>query len=403
MTEPKFTAPSPPELAAPKPPELAAPGAVGQGQGLRFSGTDAVLNDAAFQVFCWDSSRFVLDRKLEDASRNQGVVNLMQDKKNGSDKVAVKRMPLEWVQADHASFCKRHSASASERPWYDIAIANFLTKEGSSFACRLYGVFADSTSLYVVSSFASGGDLFDWCKGHGRRLPGKSREALIWPIAKHLFMALQALHDYGICHRDISLENALVHNEADGSICVKLIDYGMASVGREHSCEVRGKYSYQAPEMHRGSRTYDGFLSDAFAAGVVLFCLGVNEYPWNSTEPGKCKKFIFAEQSGLTALLKTCASGKRGHETLVDILSPSFVSLQLGLLEFRPAHRLTLGEGALAERRSVWSSQWLSPDGRLTLDEAEAPSYAAPGSGDDDAPVWSPPSSPSCGFLRSRV
>ena len=49
--------------------------------------------------------------------------------------------------------------------------------------------------------------------------------------------------------------------------------------------EVRGKQSYQAPEMH-GSDTYDAFLADDFALGVVVFAMAVQDYPWTATKKG---------------------------------------------------------------------------------------------------------------------
>merc|ERR1719162_2925839 len=98
-----------------------------------------------------------------------------------------------------------------------------------------------------------------------------------------LFRAVQQLHDMQIAHRDISLENVLQTHEVTGAATIRMIDFGMASTRREFRHSVRGKSSYQAPEMHTDSK-YDAFLSDTFAVGVIVFMILLQDYPWTSTK-----------------------------------------------------------------------------------------------------------------------
>merc|ERR1719199_816037 len=93
-----------------------------------------------------------------------------------------------------------------------------------------------------------------------------------------------------VVHRDISLENILLTSSGKDNPSVKLIDFGMASTGRIFRNSPRGKASYEAPEMRNGGE-YDAFLSDSFAAGVVVYGLLLKDYPWLSTKPGQCKRF----------------------------------------------------------------------------------------------------------------
>merc|ERR1719330_505265 len=76
----------------------------------------------------------------------------------------------------------------------------------------------------------------------------------------------------------------------------------MTSTGRRFRNEVRGKASYQAPEVH-DDKEYDGFLSDAFAVGVTIYATLMKDYPWLSTRPGGCKCFEFYRKYGLRAYL----------------------------------------------------------------------------------------------------
>lgn len=314
----------------------------------------------------WDARRFLAEQKLQDANRNEGAVFLMRDMEAGGCFVAVKQMPLTWTQADVASFDKKHPSS-SERPWLDIAVVAELNEKGCAFACKFIGVFLDNTFLYVVSSLANGGDLFDWC-GAVVEPVGLEREQIIQPVVKQLASAVRALHEHGICHRDISMENVLLHREeADGPFRVKLIDFGMATQSRYRRHEPRGKYSYQAPEMHVQDGEYDGFLSDAFAVGVTAFCIAAKDYPWRSTEPKQCMVFDYVAKSGHDEwFAKRKPPGCQG-KSLAECFSLPLSQLIKGLLDFEPSSRLTLGErswrfDASCMRQSVWDVGWLGDD-----------------------------------------
>ena len=70
----------------------------------------------------------------------------------------------------------------------------------------------------------------------------------------------------GICHLDISLENALL---SEGRAVIT--DFGLAQAGRNFQGR-RGKAVYMAPEVYAG-RVYDGQRADVWSLGVVLFMM----------------------------------------------------------------------------------------------------------------------------------
>ena len=70
------------------------------------------------------------------------------------------------------------------------------------YVCELLGIFTDKEESYVVTSFCTGGDLFNWCDGHPP--PGREREKVMGPIVAQIFSAVRWLHEMGIAHRDIS-------------------------------------------------------------------------------------------------------------------------------------------------------------------------------------------------------
>jgi len=119
-----------------------------------------------------------------------------------------------------------------------------------------------------------------------------------------------------------------------------------------------GNKSYQAPEMHTAI-SYDAFLSDAFAAGVLVYTLLLKDYPFQSTVPGVCKSFEFVNTYGFQ---KFCLRRKaRGSDLkIVDSTSAPLLELLEGLLSYDPKRRLTFGEEQWTDgRASVWDNPWI--------------------------------------------
>merc|ERR1712151_14113 len=212
---------------------------------------------------------------------------------------------------------------------------------------------------YVVSSYASEGELFSWLERDPA--PGPEREAMVRPIMMQLFSAVGWLHNLGVAHCDISLENILLTDEGAGPT-VKLIDFGMATLNRRGTA-ASGKKSYMAPEMFQEG-DFDVFATDAFALGVCVFGVCCREYPWNSTKPGMCKLFNYVKANGLQKFLerRKVYGAKNPQQRLAEALSKPLQTLLVGLLEMTPKKRLTLGEMQTDGQQvpSVWNnSDWL--------------------------------------------
>lgn len=316
---------------------------------------------ASSEVGAWDSNRFQMVRKLQDATRNRGMVHLVRDKVACQD-VAVKKMPNGWFKDSHQEFVREHPTE-TEMPWQDIGCVNFLNQSGFAYACDLKGVFKDDEHTYVVTSFASEGDMFSWCETGVS--PGPEREEVVLPLARQMLEGVQQLHEMGISHLDLSLENILLSKpEAEvggGRQIIRIIDFGMATNARFLQNCVRGKASYQAPELHT-SQVYDAYLCDAFSIGVTLYSVLVKDYPWLSTRPGGCKCFEYVRKHGFRSFLDK--RKLRSTQLRVgQIMSEPLKQLLEGLLALDPAERLTLGEACWANggpsRTSVWDEPWI--------------------------------------------
>lgn len=277
-------------------------------------------------------------------------------------------MPNWWVEKSHADFLRSYPQE-KELPWQDIGCTKFLNDIGYPYGVTLVGVYRDSKMTEVITSFATEGDLFMWCSRPQSLPPGPAREKCMRVVMRQLFDGLRQLHDLGIAHRDISLENVLAtKGDQPDSLRLLIIDYGMASTSRFVS-GTRGKKSYQAPESHEDGE-YDAFAADVFSAGVVLWCTLVNDYPWLSTKPGADHCFEYYRKHGFEKFIRKRAL--RGTTTKVaEVLSEPVKELLEGLLQVDPKDRLTLGESKVFShddvnpttrfhaKRSMWNEEWM--------------------------------------------
>jgi len=311
-----------------------------------------VLLSEASPVQPWAPQRFELVKQLQPSPRNHGVVDLMRDIDRGGCFVAVKRIPVAWTRSGPEEFTQHHP-DAVEKPWLDAAVAGFLHSINYAYVCEPVGVFKDMENTYIVSAYAGNGDLFSWIQEGPK--PGQARETMVRPVVAQIFDAVRCLHSLGIVHGDISLENIVLTN--DELPQVKLIDFGAASLSRMCSgtCD---KPPYVAPEIHASS-DYDGFLSDTFALGVVLFSIAACCYPWNSTRPGNCKMFSYAYEHGLRPYLLVRKTKGCNGEPLAKALSESLVLLLEGLVAMRPADRVALGKQSACRETAETSASVL--------------------------------------------
>jgi len=293
----------------------------------------------------WNSQRFHFFRVLASAPRSGGQIELYMDRMTGASVVG-KRVPRSRMRESPQAF-RAAFPDELEDPWQEFAVTQELGRpgpDGVSSVCQCHGAFcALNGDGLLVSDYLPSGDLFDvasrWLE------PGWQREAKAMPVVESLIQAAFDLHARGVAHCDISLENTLL--QRDSTTSVALVDFGMAVVGEDtlRARGVRGKPSYQAPEMHAApemhtSRSYDARAADLFACGVAAYALAVGGYPWASTRPNGCLAFKYAQKKGMQAFLekrKVTIDGVR--RPLTELLSPRYQELLDILLDFHCPQR----------------------------------------------------------------
>jgi serine/threonine protein kinase len=134
----------------------------------------------------------------------------------------------------------------------------------------------DGPNLYMVLEYVDGLDLntlFNHLAGQNTRLPVMVALHVVNQVLAGLAHAHRATGTDGqplaLIHRDITPGNVLLGRQGQ----VKLSDFGVARAANRMTQtvvgEVKGKYSYMAPEVMQGD-PYDQ-RSDVFGAGVVLW------------------------------------------------------------------------------------------------------------------------------------
>jgi len=147
---------------------------------------------------------------------------------------------------------------------------------------ELQEVIEDRSGIYVVTEFLNGGDLLD------RIQKGAFSEAQVLYFAEKALSILSFMHDLEIFHRDLKLENFMIHKDpATGEEIIKLIDFGMACRIRAKpnapECliydEHPGTLNYEPPEIVR-REPYRPDKVDIWCMGVMLYSALTKNYPF---------------------------------------------------------------------------------------------------------------------------
>jgi len=138
---------------------------------------------------------------------------------------------------------------------------------------RLYEVYDVKNQMYVVMDLCVGGDLWN-------RVPYTEKAAAI--IIKKLVSAIAHMHDNGVMHRDLKMENILFEtNDPDSEI--KVIDFGLSKKFRpgEYMDSRVGSFYTMAPQVLQGVYTS---AADMWAVGVLAFLLLSSEKPFDAPD-----------------------------------------------------------------------------------------------------------------------
>lgn len=172
---------------------------------------------------------------------------------NPSERVAIKTILPDPARGERFDKMLLDEANALMRVRHDAVVPY-----------RTYGRVGPDGAYYLVLEFIDGDPLGDFYR---RR---KLTEAELFALGRRLAAGLEASHEEGLVHRDLSPDNILLPQSqlADATI----IDFGIAKVGdfeEASDAQFAGKLSYAAPEQfERDGRI--GPWTDAYSLALVL-------------------------------------------------------------------------------------------------------------------------------------
>ncbi|RYZ04570.1 MAG: serine/threonine protein kinase [Myxococcales bacterium] len=186
--------------------------------------------------------------------------------------------------------------------------ARAAVKIKSEHVARVIDVGAlESGAPYMVMELLRGQDLSNLLRDRGA-LP-------VATAVQYVLQACEALaeaHAIGIVHRDLKPANLFVTARADGTPCVKVLDFGISKVtspsgsgsdmGMTRTQAIMGSPLYMSPEQLASARDVDP-RTDIWAIGTVLYELLSGRVPFEAdTMPQLCTLILHTEPPPLRSL-----------------------------------------------------------------------------------------------------
>ena len=190
----------------------------------------------------------------------------------------------------------------------------------------------ESNKQYMVLEYASKGELFDYIYCSGSGLSEKHSKLIFHKILK----GVQSIHNAGICHRDLKMQNILVDDKFNPKLC----DFGFGAKisGEDGSGQLKdylGTQNYAAPQIFL-HKPYDGVKVDIFSLGVVLLNLVTCKIGFlQATRLDKYYRCIMAKKYNKYWDLVT---GQIGN------ISEDLKDLYIKMVAFSPEERPTIDE-----------------------------------------------------------
>ncbi|XP_023644117.1 serine/threonine-protein kinase BLUS1 [Capsella rubella] len=150
---------------------------------------------------------------------------------------------------------------------------------------RAHCSFIDSSSLWIVMPYMSGGSCFHLMKSV---FPDGLEQPIIATLLREVLKALVYLHRQGHIHRDVKAGNILIHSRG----VVKLGDFGVSACMFESGERMRprntfvGTPCWMAPEVMQQVDGYD-FKADIWSFGITALELAHGHAPFSKYPPMK--------------------------------------------------------------------------------------------------------------------
>uniref|UniRef100_A0A7S1T543 Protein kinase domain-containing protein n=1 Tax=Compsopogon caeruleus TaxID=31354 RepID=A0A7S1T543_9RHOD len=186
-------------------------------------------------------------------------------------KLRTKANRKEWA----AKVINLDRLNATERSMVEEEVAT-LTSIRHPHIVEVSEVLRTRNLIIIVMEYLRGGDLFD------RLSIRLMSESQVVDIASQILSAVAFLHERGIAHRDLKLENVVfATTPSSEKQVVKIIDFGYARKFKrdERATQKCGTESYMSPQVVTMTQ-YNPFSVDIWSIGVILYALVTGRFPF---------------------------------------------------------------------------------------------------------------------------
>jgi len=133
----------------------------------------------------------------------------------------------------------------------------------------------DSQYTWLIMDLADGSDLLTWME-RADFVP--MNEEHCRSIAFQLLITMSSIHDAGVAHKDLKLENIVMSPEG----VVSIIDFGLAFNfdGNAICTDCAGSIEYASPEILLSGEPFSATKADVWSLGVTIFALLYGSFPF---------------------------------------------------------------------------------------------------------------------------
>jgi serine/threonine protein kinase len=240
--------------------------------------------------------------------------------------VAVKCMSLPRALRVRAQSA---ADQAMDDPLQECRVADLLTQNGGHpHVVGSYFHFQEDECLYLVNELCGGGDLHNLVIAASPTHSVDERTSV--RFMRQIVAGVDYLHrQLRIAHRDLSLENVLMH---EGEC--KITDFGLSVDATTRCTGPAGKAYYMAPEVVAGVE-YDPVKADVWSLGIVWFIM-LTGSPLVSVASEHNEAFVSLKRCGVADVLTLW-----GHN---DRLSAAVINVVSRMLRVSPEERISLPE-----------------------------------------------------------
>ena len=180
-----------------------------------------------------------------------------------------------------------------------ISEIHILQKLNHPHIIKLYEYKFTGDYLFLITEYCNGNDLQTWMKSEH-----SITDKII--IMNQISNGLEYIHSQHIMHRDIKLENVLIHNGI-----VKLCDFGFSIFMKEDMCKtICGTPLFMSPELlFYKPYSYD---SDIWSLGILFYILLFHVHPFGTLYNIDDYRRLIQNEIHIPTI--------QGYESLIDLI-----------------------------------------------------------------------------------